>query len=268
MGSSGRLYAELGVTAGCSEDELERAYRRRRAQVHPDRLEGDDGPWRRLAAVWAVLGTPASRHLYDAGFTTDEDVLPGGDVTAVAELDQLVLLCGATVAVRGHVVVVPPGSAPGDRVRVAGAGAPGSPPGDLVVVLEETGALFQRRGSGLDLEVTLPVTWLELYRRDVLEVTTPWGVRLVELPGGPLPPQVLRLPGYGVRRGGDHGDLLVRLLALPPPGGDQHLLRALSLLQAGAGARLREKVEADARLTTPRPPPEEAAATPEAHDAL
>lgn len=267
MGSSGRLYVELGVAPDCSDEDLDRAYRRRRAQVHPDRLEGDEGPWRRLAAVWAVLGMPASRHLYDAGFTTDEDVLPGDDVMMVAELDQLVLLRGGTVVVRGHDVVVPPGSAPGERVRVAGAGAPGSPPGDLVVVLQETGVLFQRRGSGRDLEVTLPVTWLELYRRDVLEVTTPWGARLVELPGGPLPPQVLRLPGYGVRRGADHGDLLVRLLALPPPGGDQHLLRALTLLQAGAGARLREKVEADARLTTPRPPPGEAAPS-EAHDAL
>lgn len=236
MDGSRRLYAELGVAPDCADDEIERAFRRRRAEVHPDRLGGDETLLRRLNAVYAILGTPTQRQLYDLGWIEDADVLGGEDIAAELDVEQLTMIVGGAVAFRGHKIVIPAGSLPGDVVRVAGAGEPGKPPGALVVTLREQPGPFRRRG--LDLEVSSPITWLELYRRDVLEVSTPWGASYVRVPDeGPL---LLRLPGAGMRRLGAAGDLYVHLQPVMPPAGDPKLLADLARLQTGVGVRLRE----------------------------
>lgn len=243
----GRLYAELGLNPGCDAAAVDLAYRARRVGAHPDKHHGNDELWRRLQRVYEVLGDPRQRSLYDQGWIDDADVLGGEDVVTTATCDTEVLVLGGVRVVvdaagREHQLHVPAGSRDGTRVRLEGAGRPGSPPGALVVTLVETRTQFRRRGLR-DLEVTVQATWLELYRRDVVRVPVPrGGWRSIELPeSGPLAP-VLRVaePGY---------DLYVRVRAVAPPPGDASLCAALERLQAGFGDRLREE-DARVRSTT------------------
>jgi len=68
------LYALLGVEAGASDRDIERAYRRRVAEWHPDRFHGDPAAQkdaerrlRQLNAAMDVLRDPIRRARYDAG---------------------------------------------------------------------------------------------------------------------------------------------------------------------------------------------------------
>lgn len=63
------LYGTLGVASDASTNEIKRAYRRRAAQVHPDRAgaprEGADLEMKRVNLAASVLLDPAARARYD-----------------------------------------------------------------------------------------------------------------------------------------------------------------------------------------------------------
>jgi curved DNA-binding protein CbpA len=58
-------YEVLGVDPGASPAELQRAYRARALEVHPDTAGDDDEAMRALNEAWQVLRVPEHRARYD-----------------------------------------------------------------------------------------------------------------------------------------------------------------------------------------------------------
>ena len=111
-------------------------------------------------------------------------------------------------------VKVPAGVKDGQRIRLAGKGAPGrrgGPAGDLFVVVHVTEhELFGRKGD--DLTLTVPITFAEAALGTTLLVPTVEGEEEVEIKPGTQPGTEIRLRGKGVphvRRSGVRGDLHV-----------------------------------------------------------
>jgi curved DNA-binding protein len=116
---------------------------------------------------------------------------------------------------------IPPGVQTGSRVRLVGAGQPGTngANGDLYLVIEvKPHALLERKGD--DLYVELPVDLYVLTLGGEANVPTPKGKEIVLT----IPPESgngkqFRLSGQGMPRVGDpaqKGDLYVRLKAILP----------------------------------------------------
>ncbi|MCY1063175.1 DnaJ domain-containing protein [Nannocystis sp. RBIL2] len=176
--------------------------------------------------------------------TDDVDDASGGmgrDARAEASvpLARAVVGCQVQVRVGGRIVdvAVPAGARDGDLVHLPGHGEAGSPPGDLHVTIRVLPDPDLTR-RGLDLTLAVPVTLLELYRGDPVEVVTPRGAVRVQIPAGCAPEHKLRLRRQGVHGpGGEVGDLYLAFRVQLPPAGDAELLRALERLQAAARPR-------------------------------
>jgi len=116
-------------------------------------------------------------------------------------------------------VTIPAGVRDGQRIRLAGQGAPGmggAPNGDLYLILR-IGAdpSFERRGD--DLYVDQPVSVYSLVLGGEVTVPTMTGRIDVKVPAGSQNGRVLRVPGKGMpKHGGGNGDLYVRLSAQVP----------------------------------------------------
>lgn len=106
-------------------------------------------------------------------------------------------------------VKIPAGVEDGQRVKVRGmgdAGDAGGPPGDLYIeVRVRPHPLFKRDGK--DLYVEIPVTFPEAALGAKIEVPTPDGVALMNLPPGTQGGQKFKLKGKGMPGPHGHGDL-------------------------------------------------------------
>lgn len=114
--------------------------------------------------------------------------------------------CGGRKVNRGELleVKVPAGASPSAKLRLAGAGGPGQPPGDVMVQL----ALLLPEGAkvvGNDVHVPLVITPWEARRGAAVEVE---GVEVI-VPAGARSGSEIRVMGGGVRGGGRTGDLVV-----------------------------------------------------------
>ena len=116
---------------------------------------------------------------------------------------------------------IPAGVQTGSRVRLAGAGQPGSgsPNGDLYLVIEvKPHPLLERKGD--DLYAELPVDLYALTLGGEARVPTPKGKEIVlTIPPESANGKQVRLSGQGMPRVGDpsqKGDLYVRLKAVLP----------------------------------------------------
>lgn len=170
----------------------------------------------------------------------------GADISGEVSISFLDALKGTQVPVqissdnqtsRSLDVKIPAGIADGSKVRLRGQGGSGQPAGDVVLTVRvKPGRHLERTGN--DLRMRLPVTALEAYRGDPVDVPTPWGTLTLRLPSGSQSGQTLRLKGKGVRiKGKAQGDLFVTLEVQLPPSGDADLLEALERLQANSDAR-------------------------------
>ncbi|NNL85565.1 MAG: J domain-containing protein [Myxococcales bacterium] len=131
-------------------------------------------------------------------------------------------------------VKIPPGVSTGERLRLAGKGAPGiggGPPGDLHVRLRVRPHRFFRR-EGKDLELDLPVSVREAILGGRVEVPTLDGRATLTIPPGTQSGTRLRMRGKGVpsRRGGGAGDLLARVQIRVPREIDDEAKAALDTL--------------------------------------
>jgi len=150
----------------------------------------------------------------------------GGDVTSRLVVSLNEALTGSTrtfTFARGAKVTVriPKGVRSGQRLRVPGKGRPGvdgGPPGDLVLEVAVAAHPLVRIDRN-DLEMDLPITFLESLRGGAITVSTPTGTVNVKLPPRAEAGTRLRLKKRGLPKGGKGtktGDLYLVLRPTPP----------------------------------------------------
>ncbi len=148
----------------------------------------------------------------------------GADVTARTTIDFLTATKGETITLQGEdgtpfKVKIPAGVSDGQKIRLRGRGRPspdGGESGDVVVqVTVRPHPVFTR--EGLNLRVTVPVTFTEAALGATIEVPTLGGdpVRLRVAPGTPSG-RVLRVKGRGVQTTKGTGDLLAEVQVAVP----------------------------------------------------
>jgi molecular chaperone DnaJ len=125
---------------------------------------------------------------------------------------------GITSQTRTITVRIPAGVKDGQRIRLAGKGAPGrrgGPAGDLFVVVHVAEhELLGRKGD--DLTITVPVTFAEAALGTTVTVPTLDGTVSLKVPAGTASGRTLRVRGRGVPGKGRAGDLLVTLEVAVP----------------------------------------------------
>jgi molecular chaperone DnaJ len=125
---------------------------------------------------------------------------------------------GVTTQTRTITVRIPAGVKDGQRIRLAGKGAPGrrgGPAGDLFVVVHVSEhPLFGRKGE--DLTLTVPITFAEAALGTTVTVPTLDGNVSLKVPAGTASGRTLRVRGRGVPGKGRAGDLLVTLQVAVP----------------------------------------------------
>jgi molecular chaperone DnaJ len=129
---------------------------------------------------------------------------------------------GRAMSTRSIQARIPAGVGDGQRIKIAGKGAPGErggPPGDLYVrvhVQPHPNGVFTRSGS--NLTITLPLTFAEATLGAEIKVPSHRGMPVsLRIPAGTPSGRTFRVRGKGVRRkDGTYGDLLVTVNVLVP----------------------------------------------------
>ncbi len=166
---------------------------------------------------------------------------PGADVHYRLPVDFLDAVNGATLRLTvpdgGTLEVrIPSGVEDGQVLRLRGKGAPGrgtGKPGDALVEIAVRPHRFFTREDN-DIHVELPITLTEAVLGGQVPVPTPTGTVMMRVPKNSNTGQTLRLKGKGVpRRGGGHGDELVRLKVMLPAAPDPALEQFVAGWDAG-----------------------------------
>ena len=159
---------------------------------------------------------------------------------------------GRAMSTRTIQARIPAGVADGQRIKLAGKGAPGErggPAGDLYVRVHVTPhPVFGR--SGYNLTVSVPVTFPEATLGAEIKVPAHRGVPVsVRIPAGTPNGRTFRVRGKGVRRkDGTNGDLLVTVQVQVPQHLNTQATEALrSFREATAGQDPREDLLQRAR---------------------
>ncbi|MDR6867014.1 molecular chaperone DnaJ [Microbacterium resistens] len=163
----------------------------------------------------------------------------GADVTARTTLDFTTAVKGDTITLQGEdgkpfKVKIPAGVSDGQKIRLRGRGRPspdGGERGDIVIsVTVRPHPVFTR--DGLNLRITVPVTFTEAVLGATIEVPTLGGdpVKLKVAPGTPSG-RVLRVKGRGVTTSKGTGDLLAQLEVAVPAHLDEVAKEALARFQ-------------------------------------
>jgi molecular chaperone DnaJ len=156
---------------------------------------------------------------------------------------------GITDQVRTITVRIPAGVKDGQRIRLAGKGAPGrrgGPAGDLFVVVHVTGSeLFGRSGDDLTLDV--PISFAEAALGTTLTVPTLDGTVSLKVPPGTAGGRTFRVRGRGVHGKGRTGDLLVTVSIAVPTSLDADARAAVEELAARIDEDPRPQVTAAVR---------------------
>jgi molecular chaperone DnaJ len=152
-------------------------------------------------------------------------------------------------------VQIPQGVGDGSQVRLPGAGSVGrrgGPPGDFVLTVEvEPDAVYQREGH--DLHRTVSIGMIDAAMGGHVEVSTPTGPVVIEVPAGTQNGQRFRLLKRGVPRLGEkeRGDLWIEVrIVVPAVTGDRgrELLRELAVeLPPSEGEEDESESSADSR---------------------
>ena len=176
--------------------------------------------------------------------------MKGSDIASEVSVDFISALRGAELKLRLQdggeeiTVRVPPGAGDGDKVRIAGHGAPGGyggPPGDLILNIRVSKHPHFER-SGLDLYLDLPITVGEAYRGAKVRVPTPDGAITLTVPKHAQSGQVARLKGRGVKRKTEQGDLYIRFQIKLPVSESDEIEAAVNTLEAAMTGDVRADV--------------------------
>jgi molecular chaperone DnaJ len=141
-------------------------------------------------------------------------------------------------------VRIPAGMDDGSTVRIKSKGNAGrfaGPIGDLIISINVTKHKFYKR-NGSNLEILLPVTYLEAALGGKVEVPTMDGTALLKIPPGTASGQKLRLKGKGVinPKTKSKGDMIVEIKIVPPPTTDLEIRRLLKKIDKKAPYNPRE----------------------------
>jgi curved DNA-binding protein len=153
-------------------------------------------------------------------YVTLEDLLRGIEVEIPLSYTEMTGDGRVQRATRTTKVRVPKGATDGQRLRVAGKGAPGSggaPAGDLYLNISlRPHELY--RASGHDLYLEVPVTPWEAALGASVEIPTPDGKVSLKVPAGSKAGQKLRVRGRGLPRprSAEPGDLYAVLQIVTP----------------------------------------------------
>ena len=237
-------YVILGVAPAATTAEIKAAWRTAQQRWHPDRCGEPEAEHRfkEAAEAYRVLSDPPARALHDqrSRQRANHEAGVGADIRADVDLPARLTWVGGrvlfTVTLHGRSqsveLQVPTDAQPGFLWRFAGRGAPGIPPGNLIVRLRNVDPDPLWRAEGLDLHGDLVVTLSQVYEGASVQVDGPAGPLRIPLPARELKP--IRLRGHGRRSGGRVGDLVLEL-ALVWPRPDAAL--AATLRRAGPEPR-------------------------------
>jgi molecular chaperone DnaJ len=133
---------------------------------------------------------------------------------------------------------IPAGVDDNSKVRLGkkgNAGRMGGPAGDLIITINVTPHKFFKR-NGPNLEILLPVTYLEAAMGGKVEVPTLEGVALLKVPPGTSSGQKMRLKGKGIAnpKTKTKGDMVVEIKIVPPPTTDIEVRRLLKKIDKKA----------------------------------
>jgi curved DNA-binding protein len=176
--------------------------------------------------------------------------MKGSDIASEVSVDFISALRGAELKLRLQdggdeiTVRVPPGAGDGDKVRIAGQGAPGAyggPPGDLILNIRVSKHPHFER-SGLDLYLDLPITVGEAYRGAKVRVPTPDGAITLTVPKHAQSGQIARLKGRGVKRKAEQGDLYIRFQIKLPVSESEEIEAAVTALETAMTGDVRADV--------------------------
>src|SRR6185437_14858503 len=111
-------------------------------------------------------------------------------------------------------ITVPAGTDTGSKVRLrgqGGKGADGGPPGDLVITFQVTPDRFFRR-EGRDVIATVPLNIAQATLGSRISVRTLEGKKVtIRIPAGTPAGKRFRVPGQGIEKDGQRGDLIVEV---------------------------------------------------------
>ena len=170
----------------------------------------------------------------------DAFVEPGEDRREDLEIDLMTAISGGAVSFTTFegatlTIRIPEGIEDGEVLLVAGEGHPslrGGKPGDLWLTVRVTlDELFTR--DELDLEITIPVTIAEAVLGARVEVPTPHGTCMMNLPESIHSGTKLRLREMGVHRGDKKGDLYAIIEIKAPTFLDDDIKEAAKALSRG-----------------------------------
>ena len=224
-------YATLGLDHGCSDTQIRAAYRLLAKRHHPDLNPGcgdSAARTRALNAAYEILSDADSRRAYDCELAEARKPAPSarGLKTERHLAQEMFLrvedfLRGTTLEVRvndpanpqgaeTYDLVIPPGTAPGAKFRVAREGAFA---GGFVTVRVRVRPDFRFKTRGSDVRCDLKIKPERAAQGGTEMIQGVGGVALrVPIPRGVGRNEIIRITGEGLPRpGGRRGDLLVRI---------------------------------------------------------
>ncbi len=133
---------------------------------------------------------------------------------------------------------IPAGVDDNSKVRIprkGNAGILAGPPGDLIITINVSPHKFFKRNAG-NLEILLPITYMEAAMGGKVEVPTLDGSTLLKIPPGTASGQKMRLKGKGIvnPKTKGRGDMMVEIKIVPPPTTDIEVRKLLKKIDKKA----------------------------------
>ena len=221
-------YDLLGVARDASQQDIQKAYRRRAKKLHPDLNPGDKEAQRKfqdLSAAYDILGDETKRARFDRG-----------------EIDA----SGVERPQRRYYRDFAQAGAGSQRYESASGFADFGNADDILSSFFSQGGRRGFRMRGYDRHYRLEVDFLDAVNGATRRITLPGGSSLdVVIPPGTGDRQTLRLAGKGDAgsEGGGAGDALIEIVVRPHPffkrdGSDIRLDLPISLTEAVLGGKV------------------------------
>lgn len=219
----------LGLDRNCTESQIRTAYRLLMKQLHPDVNNGSTqaaARTRELIAAYEILSNPDLRHAYDRELRAREkstrqsgNRLPNLTKEVHLRIDEFIHGTQLEVQVNEpgqaateiHSLVIPPGTAPGTRFKIA------RHDGGFLMVRVKARPDFRFKARGSDLRCDLKISSQRARQGGTESIRTASGNHLsIRIPANVARGESIRIAGEGLpKASGGRGDLLVRIIYSP-----------------------------------------------------